>query len=49
VPTFTVFRNGGVPVGVCDDNLRQIVELGGKVALGNDYGGWFGDDETQAA
>jgi imidazolonepropionase-like amidohydrolase len=44
-PTFTVFRNYGAPVSGCVDNLRQIVELGGKVALGNDYGGGPGDFE----
>ncbi len=39
VPTFTVFRNYGAPVTGCVNNLRQFVELGGQVALGNDYGG----------
>lgn len=44
-PTFTVFRNFGAPVGGSVDNLRQFVGLGGKVALGNDYGGGPGDFE----
>jgi imidazolonepropionase-like amidohydrolase len=38
-PTFTVFRSYGAPVGTCVRNLRQFVEAGGQVALGNDYGG----------
>jgi len=38
-PTFTVFRNYGAPVETMRENLRQFVELGGQVALGNDYGG----------
>ncbi len=46
VPTFTVFRNYGAPVDGCVDNLRRIVELGGKVALGNDFGGGPGDFES---
>ncbi len=45
VPTFTVFRNYGVPVGTLQNNLRQFVELGGKVALGHDYGGGPGTFE----
>jgi imidazolonepropionase-like amidohydrolase len=44
-PTFTVFRNYGAPVYICVDNLRQFVKLGGRVALGNDYGGGPGDFE----
>jgi imidazolonepropionase-like amidohydrolase len=44
-PTFTVFRNYGAPVGTVQNNLRQFVALGGKVALGNDYGGGPGDFE----
>jgi imidazolonepropionase-like amidohydrolase len=39
IPTFTVFRNYGAPVLTVKNNLRQFIELGGKVALGNDYGG----------
>lgn len=39
VPTFTVFRNYGAPAAALRNNLRMFVELGGKVALGNDYGG----------
>ena len=38
-PTFSVFRNYGAPIYSVTNNLRQFVELGGKVALGNDYGG----------
>ncbi len=45
VPTFTVFRNYGVPAGTLQNNLRQFVELGGKVAMGNDYGGGPGQFE----
>ncbi len=45
VPTFTVFRNFGAPVETCQANLRAFVKLGGKVALGNDYGGGPGDFE----
>jgi imidazolonepropionase-like amidohydrolase len=45
VPTFTIFRNYGAPVYGCVANLGQIVQLGGKVALGNDYGGGQGEFE----
>jgi imidazolonepropionase-like amidohydrolase len=45
VPTFTVFRNYSAPVDICVLNLRNFVELGGKVALGNDYGGGPGKFE----
>ena len=45
VPTFTVFRNYGAPVSTCVENLRRFVELGGQVALGNDYGGGPGQFE----
>ena len=44
-PTFTVFRNYGAPVVMVQNNLRQFVRLGGKVALGNDYGGGPGTFE----
>jgi imidazolonepropionase-like amidohydrolase len=44
-PTFTVFRNFGAPVSQCVSNLRQFLQLGGHVALGNDYGGGPGDFE----
>lgn len=44
-PTFTVFRNYGAPVAMVQNNLRQFVSLGGKVALGNDYGGGPGTFE----
>ena len=44
-PTFTVFRNYGAPISSCVSNLRQFLKLGGKVALGNDYGGGPGDFE----
>ena len=39
IPTFTVFRNYGAPIGMIQNNLRQFIDLGGKAALGNDYGG----------
>jgi len=39
IPTFTVFRNYGAPATTLKNNLKMFVELGGKVALGNDYGG----------
>lgn len=45
VPTFTVFRNYNAPVNVCIDNLRRLVQKGGTVALGNDYGGGPGEFE----
>ncbi len=45
VPTFTVFRNYNAPVNICVENLRRFVQAGGKVALGNDYGGGPGDFE----
>ena len=44
-PTFTVFRNYHAPMDVCVLNLRNFVEQGGKVALGNDYGGGPGKFE----
>ncbi len=44
-PTFTVYRNYGAPAGPLQDNLRKFIGLGGKVALGNDYGGGPGDFE----
>lgn len=44
-PTFTVYRNFGAPVSVCVENLRAFVDLGGRVALGNDYGGGPGTFE----
>jgi imidazolonepropionase-like amidohydrolase len=45
VPTFTVLRNYGAPIRTCMANLHEFVELGGKVALGNDYGGGPGEFE----
>jgi imidazolonepropionase-like amidohydrolase len=45
VPTFTVFRNYNAPIQTCVENLRRFVELGGQVALGNDYGGGPGQFE----
>jgi imidazolonepropionase-like amidohydrolase len=45
VPTFTVFRNSGVPMEVCLQNLEVVLAAGGKVAMGNDYGGSAGDFE----
>ena len=44
-PTFTVYRNFEAPVSICVDNLRNFVAQGGKVALGNDYGGGPGEFE----
>jgi imidazolonepropionase-like amidohydrolase len=44
-PTFTVFRNYGAALGTAENNLSQFVKLGGKVALGNDYGGGPGTFE----
>jgi imidazolonepropionase-like amidohydrolase len=44
-PTFTVFRNYHAPMDVCVLNLRNFVEQGGQVALGNDYGGGPGKFE----
>lgn len=38
-PTFTVFRNYGAPIATCVLNLHNFLGRGGKVALGNDYGG----------
>jgi imidazolonepropionase-like amidohydrolase len=37
-PTFTVLRDFDA-IGASVDNLHQFVAVGGKVALGNDYGG----------
>jgi imidazolonepropionase-like amidohydrolase len=44
-PTFTVLRNYGAPVGSLVNNLHRFIGLGGKVALGNDYGGGLGNFE----
>lgn len=44
-PTFTVYRNFKAPISICVDNLRNFVAQGGKVALGNDYGGGPGEFE----
>jgi len=44
-PTFTVLRNYGAPISTCVLNLRNFVEQGGQVALGNDYGGGPGEFE----
>ncbi len=44
-PTFTVFRNYGAPMSACVDNVRRFAAAGGKVALGNDYGGGPGEFE----
>jgi imidazolonepropionase-like amidohydrolase len=45
IPTFTVYRNFNAPVSTCARIVGQFVELGGNVALGNDYGGGPGDFE----
>lgn len=45
IPTFTVFRNYNAPLDLCVANLAAFVRLGGKVALGNDYGGGPGEFE----
>jgi imidazolonepropionase-like amidohydrolase len=39
VPTFSFYRNVGLPVSGLQMNLWRIVSMGGKVALGDDYGG----------
>ncbi len=44
-PTFTVFHNYGAPIATCGLNLRNFLAHGGKVALGNDYGGGPGEFE----
>jgi imidazolonepropionase-like amidohydrolase len=44
-PTFTVFRNYGAPIATCVFNLHNFLSQGGKVALGNDYGGGPGQFE----
>lgn len=44
-PTFTVFRNYGAPIATCVLNLRNFLQAGGQVALGNDYGGGPGEFE----
>jgi len=44
-PTFTVFRNYGAPISICVLNLKNFLEQGGQVALGNDYGGGPGEFE----
>lgn len=44
-PTFTVYRNYGAPAWTCLQNLRAFVEAGGRVALGNDFGGGPDDFE----
>ncbi len=44
-PTFTVFRKYNAPIATCVQNLAEFVRLGGKVALGNDYGGGPGSFE----
>lgn len=44
-PTFTVFKNYGAPVETCVQNLSNFIKAGGKVALGNDYGGGPGNFE----
>jgi len=45
IPTFTVLRNYGAPMITCVANLKQFIRLGGKAALGNDYGGGPGEFE----
>jgi imidazolonepropionase-like amidohydrolase len=44
-PTFTVFRNYQAPVDQVVKNLANFNKIGGKVALGNDYGGGPGSFE----
>ena len=43
VPTFTIFRNFNAPVSICIDNVRRFVLKGGRVAVGNDFGGGPGN------
>ncbi|HOX12425.1 MAG TPA: amidohydrolase family protein [Spirochaetia bacterium] len=45
IPTFSVFRSYGAPVQSCVANLRAFRLAGGRVALGNDYGGGPGEFE----
>ncbi|MCL4562235.1 MAG: amidohydrolase family protein [Chloroflexi bacterium] len=45
VPTFSVFRAYGAPTGPLLENLSNFIKAGGKVAMGNDYGGGPGDFE----
>jgi imidazolonepropionase-like amidohydrolase len=45
IPTFTVLRNYGAPLYGCTANLSAFMRAGGRVALGNDYGGGQGDFE----
>ncbi len=45
IPTFTVFRNYGGALDGSILNLKHFVEGGGRVALGNDYGGGPGEFE----
>ncbi len=44
IPTFTIFRHYGAPIDQCVNNLRQFIQAGGRVALGNDTGGFEGYD-----
>ncbi len=44
-PTFTVLCNYGASSAMLVANLRRFVHAGGKVALGNDYGGGPGKFE----
>ena len=37
VPTVTVFNFYGSPINNCITNIRNFVNVGGKIALGNDY------------
>jgi imidazolonepropionase-like amidohydrolase len=46
IPTFTIFRNYGAPVGVCIENLKNFYKLGGRVAMGNDFAGGPGEFEN---
>lgn len=45
-PTLTVFRNFGAPIPICIANLRDFIQAGGQVALGNDFMGGPGLFET---
>lgn len=45
IPTFTVFRNFGVVLDDAVANLKSFVAAGGRVALGNDFGGGPGEFE----
>ncbi|MCL6591112.1 MAG: amidohydrolase family protein [Firmicutes bacterium] len=42
IPTFTIFRHYNAPIENCIANLQKFIKAGGRVALGNDTGGFEG-------